>query len=408
MTTLRLAWRNLRRNRRRTALTSSALCFGLIILVLSIATLDGTDQQSINNLVKYDVAHVKAFAPGYLDEELPNLENTIANADSILNILSSENQVMAACARLEMSGVAIYRGEETFTRIIGLDPEIDRTVFETLAAVTEGESLSDNTPLALIGDRMSKDMGAGVGDHITLLMRSAPGAINTRTLLVTGILSTGHPKVDQFAVYIPLKVARELALLPGGATEIAVRTDGLENSQQVSVQLAQIMPAQDWRDWKYLARDFMQFARMKRTGQSIIISIFVIMAAVGIANTMVIAIHERIREIGTLRAMGFRPNQVGRIFIFEGLLIGAIAGSIALIIGASIVSYLSVHGISLARYEDMDIGYPVRDAIYPVLSFGTLFFAFAFGIIVSVVASWSSARRAARGEVVKALREGML
>ena len=408
MTTLRLAWRNLNRNRRRTLLTSSALTIGLVVLIIDLGLLDGIDLQSINNLVAYDVAHVKAFAPGYMDEELPGLDHTLSNVDSLLALLDGEQKVVAATPRLEISGVLIHSGEETFIRVVGVDPVRDLTVFGTLQAVVEGRTIQDDTPVALIGDRLASDIGLRVGDIITLLVRSAPGALNTRTLPVAGILSSGHPKVDQFAVYIPLSLAREMAILPDAATEIAIRSDRLEDSERTALLLARTVPGLDWRAWGDLAGDFIRLSRLKRMGQGIIIGVLALMAAVGIANTRIMAVHERTREIGTLRAFGFSAGMVGRIFLCEGLLIGLIAGSAAVVIGVAVVGYLGVHGISLAAYGDMDIGYPVRDAIYPVVNAGSVITSFLFGLVVSLLASWGASRRAARGQVVRALREGAL
>ncbi len=146
----------------------------------------------------------------------------------------------------------------------------------------------------------------------------------------------------------------------------------------------------------------------KRAGQTIVIAVLVLMAAVGIANTQVISVHERTREIGALRALGFTSGQVGSIFLWEGALIGMLAGCAAVVVGGAVLSYLGVHGISLAAYKNIDIGYPVRDAIYPMVKASSVLGSFLFGVILSLAASWGSARRAARGQVVRALREGAL
>lgn len=408
MTTLRLARRNLQRNKRRTILTALALAVGILVLILSMGMLDGIDQQSINNLIAYDLAHVKAFAPGYMDQEFPDLDSVLTNADQIMEALDKISAVTASTARLEMSGQLIFGNEESFVRVIGIDTEADKTVFGTLDAVIDGVTINGDTPAALIGDRLARDLGLKTGDLVTILVRSAPGALNPRVIPLDGIVSTGHPKVDQFAIFIPLELARDMALLPNSATEIAVRTDKLNHSAQLTRQLASMFPELDWRSWKKLAVDFLSLARMKRTGSAIMIGVIVLMAAVGIANTLVISVYERTREIGALRALGFTRNQVKAIFLWEGALIGFVAGVVAVILGVAIVAYLGKNGISLAIYGEMDIGYPVRDAIYPVVDPVSVTCSFFFGLILSLIASWGSARRAARGEVVRALREGTL
>jgi len=85
---LKLAWRNLKRNKRRTILTSSALAIGLTIMIISRGLLDGIDQQSIENLIKYDLSHMKAFAEGWLDQDFPDLDYIISGSDSLLKIIT--------------------------------------------------------------------------------------------------------------------------------------------------------------------------------------------------------------------------------------------------------------------------------------------------------------------------------
>ena len=107
MTAFRLAWRNLRRNKRRNILTGSALTIGLIVLIISRGFLDGVNQQSIENLVYYELSHVKGFARGWLDKEFPDLEFTIPASDSLLDVVRELDGVTAAAERLEMTGMLI-------------------------------------------------------------------------------------------------------------------------------------------------------------------------------------------------------------------------------------------------------------------------------------------------------------
>ncbi len=408
MTAFRLAWRNLRRNKRRNILTGSALTVGLIVLIVALGFLDGIDSQSINNLIYYDLAHVKGFAHGYLDQDFPNLEHTIPRADSLLTVVKNLSGISAATERLEITGMLILGSEEVFIRIIGVDPAQDTDVFRTLEAVRSGRTISSDEPVALIGDRLAADLGLNVGDVITLLVRSAPGALNPKMIPIAGIISTGHPAVDRMTVYVPLALARDMTLLPEGATEIAVMASKLTYAKRLMGKLSQILPRIEWRSWQTLADDFIQLARIKRTGNGIMIGIIILVAAIGIGNTMIMSIHERTREIGALRALGFSSGLIWRIFILEGFLIGLFAGIIAVIIGVATVAYLGHTGISLAHYGDMDIGYPVRDAIYPMVNLASIAMSFIFGLVISVLASWGAARRAARGQIVRALREGML
>ena len=408
MTAFRLAYRNLRRTKRRTILTASALMIGLTVLIFSMGMLDGIDKQSIDNLIFYDLAHLKGFTPGWIDQDFPDLDLAIGNSDSLLNVVRNLEGVDAAVQRLELTGMLIFGREEMFVIIMGIDPIEDKEVFKMGETVTQGAALSPDKPFLLIGARLARDIGLKVGDNVTLLVRSAPGAFNPRTLPITGIISTGHPKVDQLNAYIPLKLAREMALLPDHATEIAVLAKRFSKVNRLADELTGIVPSLEWLTLNDLADDFLQLAKVKRIGSGIMIMIITLVAAVGLGNTMIMSVHERTREIGALRALGFSRQLIGSIFLWEGFIIGAAAGITAVFLGTAITLYFGIKGISLAHYEGMDIGYPVQDAVYPAIYFTNILMSFVFGLVISLVASWGSARRAARGEVVRALREGML
>ena len=136
----------------------------------------------------------------------------------------------------------------------------------------------------------------------------------------------------------------------------------------------------------------------------VMVAILVFLTAVGIANTMVMASFERTREIGMMMGLGMKASQVRWMFLLEGGLLGAVGGGLGCILGGALTYYFQVYGISIAMYGNMDIGYPVRDAMYTQLSTVVVLGSFLFGILVSVVASLYPAWRASRLEPVEALR----
>ncbi len=408
MMVLRLASRNLMRNKKRTILTATALALGISVLIFAMSLLDGMDLQSFENFIAYDMAHVKGLPPGRQDEDFPGLDFRIDNASDFISQIENRPGVLAVAPRLEMNGMLYLRTEETFIRVMGIDPVKDSQVFKTLDAVVDGEPITNGEDAILIGFYLARDLGIEVGDIITVMVRSAPGALNPRQLTVKGIMACGHPDVDQFEAYVPLSVAYQMALLYDSATEIDILLEHESMCEPFRDSLASEFQSIEWHTWRELAADFLSISKAKRVAWLIMISIFAIMAAVGIANTMMMSVHERTREIGTLRAFGFSKSTVRSIFLLEGAILGLLASFAGMIIGSAFTLYLSVEGISLKAYEGMDIGVPLSDALYPALLPNTLLLSLLFGILMAVAASWGSATRASKGEIIKALREGML
>jgi len=403
----RLAFRNLRRNRKRSILTGAGLVIGLTVMIASFGMIDGIVRQSVESMVDYDIAHVRGYQKGYLDQDIPDLDYIIEDADGLRNEVDEIDNV-SSTIRLSIQGRLIFKNEEAFTSIVGLDLEHEAEVYKTLTALKEGELIQDGVPGVMIGKRLAKSLGIELGDNITLFARSRPGALNTLRVKVKGLLYTGHSLIDANSVFLTMDQARQLVLIEDGATEIDIKTKNDDYALTLRDHLASEYPEYEWESWQDASEGFLTQMKVKRIATGIIIAVLALIAAVAVSNTMVMAVHERTMEIGALRAMGFEKKLISRMFLFEGLFIGLIAGVAALIIGSAIVLYLGKIGISLANYEDMDFGYPMANALYPKLNSDNLIWTFLFGISMTTLASWSAAKRAAKGEVVRALREGML
>lgn len=407
LNSIRLAWRNLMRNRKRTLLTTSGLAVALIIMVITDGLYDGITRQTLDNMIREEQAHVRMFAKGYLEEDMPGLDYLLTNADSLSQRVA-ELSGAKTTVRMKMPATMIANGEETILSVRGLDLNTDREVFHTLDHLVAGENLDGRSGEALIGRRLAKDYSLKLGDSFTVLLKSAPGAMNSLRLRVHGILDTGHPDFDNNSVIISLEDAQSLALVKNAATEIAILGKNEDNAPKLRNTLKAEMPGYDWETWEEGAEDFMPMIRMKRAGSTIFILILALVAMVAITNTMTMAVHERTREIGSLRAMGYTTRRILWMFLLEGLLIGLLAGAAAVIVGGGVTIWLSKVGISLAAYDDIDFGMAISKAMYPALTLGNVLGTFIFGVIIGALSSWQAAWRAAHGQVVRALREGML
>ncbi len=157
--------------------------------------------------------------------------------------------------------------------------------------------------------------------------------------------------------------------------------------------------------WRYLAADFLKAFAIDKIGTAIMLSLIVIITAVGITNTMVMVTFERTREIGTLMALGMRRFRVLRVFLWEGALLGA-AGSLAgCVWGGLLTWYYEIHGISMkALYGNMKTPYPINDYMYSKLSLRSIGYILMFGVIISILASGLPALRASRQNPAEALR----
>ncbi|MFH0883421.1 MAG: FtsX-like permease family protein [bacterium] len=407
LNTIRLAWRNLLRNRKRTLLSASGLAVALIIMVILNGLYDGITRQTLDNMIREEQAHVRMFAEGYLEEVMPGLDYLLTDVDSLAQRVAGLSGAITT-ARMQMPATFISNGEETILTVRGLNLKTDRNVFRTLDHLVAGQNLDGKEGEALIGRRLAKEFSLKLDDSFIVLLKSAPGAMNSLRLKVHGIIDTGHPDFDGNSVIISLKDAQTLALADSAATEIAILGKRESNANRLRNSLKASMPGYDWQTWEEGAEDFMPMIRMKRAGSWIMVLILALVAMVAITNTMTMAVHERTREIGSLRAMGYTSHRILWLFLTEGLLIGLIAGVAAVVVGGGVTLWLSKVGISLAAYDDIDFGMAISTAMYPALSLWSILGTFIFGVLLGALSSWRAAWYAAHGQVVRALREGML
>jgi ABC-type lipoprotein release transport system permease subunit len=196
--------------------------------------------------------------------------------------------------------------------------------------------------------------------------------------------------------------------MEGGATELAVRFATTANESATLQRLQEAFAASEQvevKGWQDMEEDFMSLVKLKRVGQGIFLAIFVVLAVVGITNTILMAAFERTTEIGMMMAMGLRSAGIRRLFLAEGALTGLIGAAVGSVVGVAIITYFAVQGIDIsAMYGDMDIGYPVKDTIYPGMNVSVIVGSWLLTGVLAAIASFYPAARASRMHPVEALR----
>ena len=408
MGTLRLAWRNLFRNRRRTWITATTVAVAVLLVQLMSALLMGIEQQSYDNLISYQTGHAKVYAPDYFAnrDELP-LDYELTDLDALLARVEAIGGIEAATPRLTFqahlsNGVDQVPCFGVGIQIVGSDAD----VFRLPQAVTDGAFLSGDEGI-LLGNGLAQIFGVGVGDWLTVLTKTRTGAYEAMDLPIEGLLGTGNPLIDRNSFMVPLPLAQYLLDMDGAATEIAVRFAGRARESSTLRRLRGALEEGDQlevKGWREVEDGFMAFVKAKRGGRTVMLMIFGILAVVGITNTVLMSAYERTREIGMLMAMGMRSRGILTLFLTEGALTGLIGGAIGTVLALAIVGALS-GGIDIAAvYGDIDLGYPVKDRIYPALAPVGIPLGWVLSGVLAAMASWYPAARAARSAPVEALR----
>ncbi|MBN2538037.1 ABC transporter permease [candidate division WOR-3 bacterium] len=406
MRLLRLAWRNVFRHRRRTLITFAAIAFGLGYMILMDSFMGGFEVYSMRNFVDQEAGHLKIHAAGYRDEEnaMP-VDVVIEQPGAVMRRLEDELGFGRAAPRTWFRG-ELGNGVDQLPVVgIGIDTATDGRVFDYPAAVSRGRFFRDRLEL-LVGQNLAHDLGVDTGDYVTVLARTRAGSWNALDFTVVGLLGTADMFIDMSAVVMPLGTADDLLGMDGAVTEIAVRLDGMAAAAPAKKRFEQAgFEALEAWTWRELGELVFQITGTKRAAGFILIMVVIVIAAVGIVNTMLMAVMERTREIGTLRALGFGSRQVVTLFLWEGGLIGFFGSLAGVVIGVGASVLLDLLAIDLTG---LMMGFeqilPMRMILYTEVDPLFVLQVALLGIGISLLATLLPARRAARVQPAEALR----
>lgn len=404
----RLAIRNVFRNARRSLLTGSVVFFGVFLLIFARGFIDGLEYGSERAQIDASCAHLRVMAKG-ADDTGFDLPITPLLAD-VAPLLARSREVpgfVAATPRLRFSADLSDGRDSVRVVAIGVDLDHDGAVF-TMGV--DQRRIAGDPPGILVGSGLMTLFGKtpkDLGDSFTLVARTPAGSISALDFLVKGVIRTGDPAVDNLQVIIPLDAARTLLSLgPTEATEVAVKLSSQRATDRAATALrAAVGPNEEVRTWVEATEDIRSLMRIRRRGMMIIVSVIMAIAAAGIANTVLMSVFERFREIGTLMAFGFPSGSVRVLFFLEGVGLGILGSLAGVVAGAALVFYFERHGINLSRFTSSpDSVYPVATVIYTELTARGLAASGLFGMAIASLATIWPAWRAAQLEPVEALR----
>ncbi len=408
---LKLSARNLMRYRRRTLLTALLIMFGVVALLLFVAAATSFKQYMVGNITDSMLAHVQVHKKGYTAaiENLPLTQNLQSGAIAkIEDMLKAEPTVTAYSKRIKLGAMFSNFTENTSIRLNGIDPAAeDATVPALRSRISEGKkdgALVEPGNI-LVPVLLARGMKVKVGDTVVLVATNAAGSVNGKNFVVSGILEqvTGPGGRDG---YIHETDARELLRMEKPEVmEIAVRLKSLDLLPQVQERLATALgeiknkedkPVTELHTWEQLS-PFATIVKMIDLMTLFIRIMLVSIVLVSVLNVMLMAVYERIREIGTLSAIGTQPGKIMAMFMGEGLLLGLVGALAGIAISYGLTLILNIWPVSFAYGRDFVV-------LKPVLSAVEVGWVLIAAMLVSALASLQPAWRAARMDPIQALR----
>ena len=395
MLILKLAFRNLFRNTRRTLLTCILVSSSLVALILVDGLVLGATDIMIGGITHTLEGEAQVYRSGFRD----NLEADlyIENPEPIMATLAADAGVMGYAPRVLVGGMVASSYNTTGGLIYGVDYRQEENVSLIREAIIEGSYLTGGDREILIGKPMAELLEVEIGDRIIL----TAATVNTNDIAqelfrVSGIFEFGPDEMDETYVFINLPKAQGFLGMENHLHQIAIRFHDREDSRNRQLPLLQSLNQGniEARGWLDLQPAFGAMIDMTNYSTAIVGAILFLLTSLGVINSMFMAIYERIYEFGVAKAIGTRPGQIISLVLVEALLLALLSCAAGIVIGYLANHYFSIHGVPMGEFEAAGVAIrgnvETRVALYQYINFP--FYVTLLTLVAALYPAWFASR----------------
>jgi putative ABC transport system permease protein len=396
---LRFAWLNTLRNRRRSVVTVTIAALGTASILLAggfaLYTYEGLAQSAARTTGHLIVGQPAQF---HGDEDTP-LQHGLDHVDALKARLLADDDVRQVLPRVQFSGLISNGDKSTVMMAAGIDPDAEFAVKGPFLTVQQGQVLTSGQRQAvMLGAGLARSLKAAPGSGLTLMASTTEGALNAVDVTVAGVVSTGVPDLDQRLVYTDVVTAQKL-LVTDRVSSLGVFLRSMAATGPAQARLQAALPdleVQTWLDQAPFYKSVKALYNRIFGALGLIIGVIVVFV---VTNAMAMAIIERTREIGTLRALGTLPGQLTRSLALEGMLLGGCGALVGAAVALAVSAGLLIFPVDMPPPPGRNVGYPLQIEMNPWLYAGTLIAM----VLLSTLASALIARRTVARPIVDAL-----
>lgn len=401
---VRLAARNVMRQRRRSALIAAAMVLGVAILVLFLAIGDGTHEQWIDTGVRLAGGHVTVEKEAF--QRSASIDDRVDPA-ATREIMRAVNEPVvkqfevAAAPRLTVSGLASSASSALPVQIVGVDPATEARFSALPAKLTSGRFLTDSDGMAaVVGQGLLDRLDLRIGSRFVVTAQRASGDVQEQLLRVVGVFRSGIREVDEGIVDIPLVTAQRWLGTPGAVTSVAVLLHDVNDAATVARRLQPILPddthAFTWRD---TSPELDSAVRVDNLGNYLFNGVLLAIIALAVLEALLVAVLHRRREFGLLRAIGLSAHETSLVVLGEGVMLAVVSGLAGMALGLGITAILHHTGLDLTAVfgDQLSISGAIVDPVFhPTVrvhrAVQGAVVVFALGVISSLYPMWQASR----------------
>ena len=322
-TNIKLAWRNLWRNRRRTVIAISSIIFSVLLASWMRSMQEGSYDSMIDNVVKYYSGYLQVQDSAYWEER--TLENSMEFSPELKKKIESVEDVTLVSHRLESFALAASHQHSKPAMVLGIEPDSEDRITNISGRMNEGSFLQPGDKSVVLGKGLADFLNLSVGDTLVMIGQGYHGVSANGLFPIKGIMAHPNPEFDKRLVFMNIETAREFYSAYGLSTSLVVMTNDHYQVDHLKTDIGNLLsPEKTVLTWIDMQPELEQIIQSDRMGGVIMLGILYMIIAFGMFSVVMMMVKERQREFGVIHAVGMKKRKMAVIVLFETLLIGII------------------------------------------------------------------------------------
>lgn len=398
-----LAWKNIWRNKKRSLIIIAAISLGLWGALLASALMMGWGESMVNTAIDRDLAHIQLHLPGFTRDR--DINRFIPDGMEVIRRIRGMNGVKAVSGRTLVDGMAASATSTFGVSIAGIDPDQAKKVTDIDKLLIDGTYFGGKgkNPI-VIGRKLAERLGLKLYSKVILSFQAMDDSLVYGAFRVGGIFQSESAQFDKSHVFVRQTDLLRLLNSPPVVHEIAVRTVSARRMAEVAAALTAAYPGLSVQTWKSLAPEIAVTAAAMESWSYIFVGIILMALVFGITNTMLMAVMERVQELGILLAVGMRKGKVFLMILLETLMLSLTGGICGMLFGRITIFVLSRTGIDFSAFAASLASFGAGTRLYPFLPAAMYFALVAMIIAAAVAAATIPAWKAIRLQPSEAIR----
>ena len=344
---LKLAWRNIWRNKRRTIITAASIFFAIFFALIMRGFQLGSYSNMIDNAVKLYSGHIQVHANGYSDNR--SINNTLQMNEELIEVLNSNENIKRVVPRLESFALGSSGPKTKGVLVMGVDPQKQDKMSKLSEKIIEGSYFRTGEPAAIIGKKLSEYLQLGVNDTLVLLSQGYHGTTAAGKYRIKGIVKIPKPDLDNKMVYLPLSTSQKMYYAFDRLTTLSLNLYDNDQLKETVAQLENDLSQEVYevKSWREIMPELVQQIESDNASGWLMLLILYLIILFGVFGTVMMMVAERKREFGVMIAVGMHKFKLAIIVTLEMIFIGLL-GLLAGIVGSlPLIYYFHVNPIRL-------------------------------------------------------------